>query len=111
MTPQQKWQEKMRLEGRCVVCGKEATSKSYCGVHTVYRRELSKKRARAKNGYLPWHFGGKGRPPLSERSRIRSLGVCWLGTSFLATSVQSFNVAHGSGVQVGVHGRAQRRIR
>lgn len=44
MTRQQRWQEKMKEEGRCVTCGKKASSTSVlrCKTHLKIRRKYQK---------------------------------------------------------------------
>ena len=49
MTRQQKWQLKMKSEGRCVKCGKPVEgSKVFCLTHLVYMRDLEAKKLGCK---------------------------------------------------------------
>jgi hypothetical protein len=41
---QRKWQILQRQAGRCVVCGKPATSAKWCAEHAAYWREYQRKR-------------------------------------------------------------------
>ena len=49
MTRQQKWQIKMKSEGRCVKCGKPVEgSKLFCLTHLIYMREIEAKKLGCK---------------------------------------------------------------
>ena len=55
---QQRWQEKKKAEGLCVICGKEGDG-VYCPEHRKLRQRIDRKRT----GCKAWRPGGKGRPP------------------------------------------------
>ena len=41
MTRQQRWQIKMKKEGRCVTCGSLAINKNYCDFHRKQQNKYS----------------------------------------------------------------------
>lgn len=60
VTPQRKWQRRMKAAGRCVICGEPRNLYwSHCDPCQV---KVTAK-LRAKSGHKPWRPGGIGRPP------------------------------------------------